>query len=166
MGTKTWANAPVDLQDHLQRLEKLDLLQKINREIDKNSELHPLARWQFQGGIPAEERKAFLFNNVRDASGKIFDMPVVVGALAANPEIYAAGLGVAVEEIGDVWNRAMDNPIQPVAVDDAPCQEVVMTGDDLTRPGGGLASLPVPVSTPGFDAAPYLTATLVVTKDP
>ena len=166
MGTKTWANAPVDLQDHLQRLEKLDLLQKINREIDKNSELHPLARWQFQGGIPAEERKAFLFNNVRDASGKIFDMPVVVGALAANPEIYAAGLGVAVEEIGNVWNHAMDNPIQPVTVDDAPCQEIVMTGAELTRPGGGLASLPVPISTPGFDAAPYLTATLVVTKDP
>lgn len=166
MGTKTWANAPVDLQDHLQRLEKLGLLQKINREIDKNSELHPLARWQFQGGIPAEERKAFLFNNVRDASGKIFDMPVVVGALAANPEIYAAGLGVAVEEIGNVWNRAMDNPIQPVTVDDAPCQEIVMTGAELTRPGGGLASLPVPISTPGFDAAPYLTATLVVTKDP
>lgn len=166
MGTKTWANAPVDLQDHLQRLEKLDLLQKINREIDKNSELHPLARWQFQGGIPAEERKAFLFNNVKDASGKIFDMPVVVGALAANPEIYAAGLGVAVEEIGNVWNRAMDNPIQPITVDDAPCQEIVMTGAELTRPGGGLASLPVPISTPGFDAAPYLTATLVVTKDP
>ena len=166
MGTKTWANAPVDLQDHLQRLEKLNLLQKINREIDKNSELHPLARWQFQGGIPAEERKAFLFNNVKDASGKIFDMPVVVGALAANPEIYAAGLGVAVEEIGNVWNRAMDNPIQPITVDDAPCQEIVMTGAELTRPGGGLASLPVPISTPGFDAAPYLTATLVVTKDP
>ena len=166
MGTKTWANAPVDLQDHLQRLEKSDLLQKINREIDKNSELHPLARWQFQGGIPAEERKAFLFNNVKDASGKIFDMPVVVGALAANPEIYAAGLGVAVEEIGNVWNRAMDNPIQPITVDDAPCQEIVMTGAELTRPGGGLASLPVPISTPGFDAAPYLTATLVVTKDP
>lgn len=166
MGTKTWANAPVDLQDHLQRLEKLDLLQKINREIDKNSELHPLARWQFQGGIPAEERKAFLFNNVTDTSGKVFDMPVVVGALAANPEIYAAGLGVAVEEIGNVWNRAMDNPIQPITVDDAPCQEIVITGAELTCPGGGLASLPVPVSTPGFDAAPYLTATLVVTKDP
>jgi 4-hydroxy-3-polyprenylbenzoate decarboxylase len=60
----------------------------------------------------------------------------------------------------------MDNPIQPVSVDNAPCQEVIMIGDELTRPGGGLASLPVPISTPGFDAAPYLTATLVVTKDP
>ena len=30
----------------------------------------------------------------------------------------------------------------------------------------GLKALPVPVSTPGFDAAPYLTATLCITKDP
>ena len=37
-------------------------------------------------------------------------------------------------------------------------------GDDLRR--DGLKRLPVPVSTPGFDAAPYLTATLCVTKDP
>lgn len=166
MGSTIRANAPIDLQDHLQRLEKLGLVQRINRQIDKDSELHPLVRWQFQGGIPSEDRKAFLFDNVTDASGKVYEMPVVVGALAANPEIYAAGLGVSVEEIGDVWTRGMDNPIQPVAVSDAPCQEVVMTGDELTRQGGGLAALPVPISTPGFDAAPYLTATLVVTKDP
>nr|ALS56231.1 putative carboxylase [uncultured bacterium EIL20A02] len=166
MGSTIRANAPIDLQDHLQRLEKLGLVQRISRQIDKDSELHPLVRWQFQGGIPSEDRKAFLFDNVTDASGKVYEMPVVVGALAANSEIYAAGLGVSVEEIGDVWTRGMDNPIQPVAVSDAPCQEVVMTGDELTRQGGGLAALPVPISTPGFDAAPYLTATLVVTKDP
>ena len=166
MGSTTRANAPIDLQDHLRRLEKLGLVQRISRQIDKDSELHPLVRWQFQGGIPSEDRKAFLFDNVTDASGKAYEMPVVVGALAANPEIYAAGLGVSVTEIGDVWTRAMDNPIQPVVADEAPCQEVVMTGDELTRCGGGLAALPIPISTPGFDAAPYLTATLVVTKDP
>src|SRR3974377_88731 len=32
--------------------------------------------------------------------------------------------------------------------------------------GRGLESLPIPISTPGFDAAPYLTATSVVTRDP
>jgi len=62
--------------------------------------------------------------------------------------------------------RAIANPIPPVAVTAAPCQEVVITGDELRRPGGGLAALPVPVSTPGFDAAPYLTATLCITRDP
>ena len=166
MSRQSKKHAPADLQEHLQNLEQKGLLQRIEREIDKDSELHPLARWQFQGGIPAEDRKAFLFNNVIDAKGNKFDMPVTVGALAASPEIYASGLGVDVKDIGDVWVRAMERPILPETVTAAPCQEIIMTGADLTEPDGGLASLPVPISTPGFDSAPYLTATLVVTKDP
>ena len=39
-------------------------------------------------------------------------------------------------------------------------------GDALKGPGNGLDSLPIPVSTPGFDSAPTLTATNVITKDP
>ncbi|MGV3651791.1 MAG: UbiD family decarboxylase [Devosia sp.] len=158
--------APMDLQDHLARLDKAGLLTRIGREIDKDSELHPLARWQFQGGLREEQRRGFLFTDVVGAGGERYDIPVAVGILAANPAIYAMGLGVAPEAIGDVWVRAMNNPIAPVRVETAPCQEVVMTGEDLTKPGGGLASLPVPISTPGFDSAPYLTATLCVTKDP
>jgi 4-hydroxy-3-polyprenylbenzoate decarboxylase len=51
-----------------------------------------------------------------------------------------------------------------VLTNDAPCQEIVITGDALRTEG--LKCLPVPVSTPGFDAAPYLTATLCTTRDP
>ncbi len=40
-------------------------------------------------------------------------MPVAVGALAANPRIYALGMGVPVEEIGAAWNRAIANPMAP-----------------------------------------------------
>lgn len=158
--------APMDLQEHISRLDKAGLLTRIGRAIDKDSELHPLARWQFQGGLREEQRRGFLFTDVTGAGGERYDIPVAVGVLAANPAIYAVGLGVPPEEIGDVWVRAMQKPIAPVKVDSAACQEVVMTGEDLTRPGGGLASLPVPISTPGFDSAPYLTATLCVTKDP
>ena len=39
-------------------------------------------------------------------------------------------------------------------------------GRRLKGPGNGLDSLPIPVSTPGFDSAPTLTATNVITKDP
>jgi UbiD family decarboxylase len=164
------AHAPhrpaLDFPSHLADLEARGLLVRLDRPINKDTELHPLVRWQFLGGIPENARRAFLFTNVVDAKGKRYDMPVVVGALAASPDIYAVGMGRAVEDIGAAWMQAIAEPIPPVMVEAAPCQEVVITGDALRRAGEGLAALPVPVSTPGFDAAPYLTATLCVTRDP
>jgi 4-hydroxy-3-polyprenylbenzoate decarboxylase len=157
---------PLDFQQHLSLLEARGLLVRIDREINKDTELHPLVRWQFRGGLAEDQRRAFLFTNVTDSRGTKYDIPVVVGALAASEQIYACGMGRPVSEIGMAWMRAIANPIAPVRVETGLCQEVVITGDDLTKAGGGLARLPVPVSTPGFDAAPYLTATLCVTKDP
>jgi UbiD family decarboxylase len=156
----------LDLQTHLSELEKNGLLVRVDRPINKDTELHPLVRCQFLGGIPEDERRAFLFTNVVDSHDSHYDIPVTVGALAASPRIYAIGMGRPVEEIGADWIHAISNPIAPITVSSPPCQEVVITGDDLRRPGGGLASLPVPISTPGFDAAPYLTATLCITADP
>jgi UbiD family decarboxylase len=42
----------------------------------------------------------------------------------------------------------------------------VLTGAALKGEGKGLDALPIPISTPGFDSAPTLTATNVITKDP
>jgi UbiD family decarboxylase len=156
----------LDLQLHLRDLEAHGLLLRIDRPINKDTELHPLVRWQFLGGIPADERRAFLFTNVTDSKGRKYDMPVVVGSLAASPRIYALGMGKKVEEIGNCWLRAIQHPIPPERVSNASCQEVVIKGEALKQKGGGVAALPVPISTPGFDAAPYLTATLCTTRDP
>jgi UbiD family decarboxylase len=160
------AKPRLDFQEHLADLEARGLVRRIDRPINKDTELHPLVRWQFLGGIPEDERQAFVFTNVVDSKGKKYDMPVVVGALAASPRIYAVGMGKDVSGIGEAWLSAIANPIAPTRVNGAACQEVVITGDDLRKPGGGLALLPVPISTPGFDAAPYLTATLCTTRDP
>src|SRR5271170_4876944 len=160
------SRAPADFREHLANLEAAGLLTRIEREVNKDTELHPLVRWQFQGGLEDDQRRAFLFTNVVGADGRRFDMPVAAGALSASAQIYAVGMGRPVEEIGSAWNEAIAHPVPPVMVSSPPCQEVVITGDDLRGPGNGLARLPVPVSTPGFDAAPYLTATLCITKDP
>jgi UbiD family decarboxylase len=162
----TSAGPPRDFQAHLARLEAQGLLVRIERPIDKDTELHPLVRWQFQGGLAEEQRRAFLFTNVVDGTGRRYDIPVAVGALAASPRIYAVGMGRPVEEIEAAWTHAIAHPIAPVMVSPPTCQEVVITGDALRGASDGLARLPVPVSTPGFDAAPYLTATLCVTRDP
>jgi len=156
----------LDFQTHLAALEASGLLVRVDRPINKDTELHPLVRWQFIGGIPEDERRAFLFTNVVDAHGRHYDIPVAVGALAASAKIYALGMGRRVEEIGAAWTQAIANPIPPMLVSSPRCQEVVITGEDLRRADGGLARLPVPISTPGFDSAPYLTATLCVTRDP
>jgi 4-hydroxy-3-polyprenylbenzoate decarboxylase len=154
-----------DMQDHLSALDAAGLLTTIDAAIDKDSELSPLVRWQFRGGIVEADRKAFLFTNVKGADGRSFDTPVAIGALAGNAEIYSIGMGVPIAEIGDCWSNAILNPITPVAIENPPCQEIIYEGSDITS-GSGLDALPVPVSTPGYDSAPYLTATACVTRDP
>jgi 4-hydroxy-3-polyprenylbenzoate decarboxylase len=157
---------PLDFQEHLARLEAAGLLTRVDRPINKDTELHPLVRWQFQGGLREEQRRAFLFTHVTDAEGRRYDVPVAIGALAASARIYAVGMGRPVEQIGEAWMAAIANPIAPTEVTAARCQNVVITGDALRKPDGGLKLLPVPISTPGYDAAPYLTATLCITQDP
>jgi len=155
-----------DLHEHLDALRQQGLLLTIDRAIDKDAELHPLVRWQFVGGLPEQERKAFLFTNVTDGRGRRYAMPVVVGAIAANRAIYGVGMGVPVDEIQARWDHAIANPVPPRIVGEAVCQEVVLTGDALRGEGNGLDRLPIPISTPGFDSAPTLTATNVITRDP
>jgi 4-hydroxy-3-polyprenylbenzoate decarboxylase len=155
-----------DLHDHLALLEREGLLVRVARPINKDTELHPLVRWQFRGGIPEPQRKAFLFEEVTDAKGRRYEMPVVVGALAANRRIYGLGIGCAVEAIGQKWRDAIAHPIPSVPVDDGPVHDVVRAGDQLDEPGGGLDLLPIPVSTPGFDNAPYVSCAAWITADP
>ena len=60
------AGPPLDFQAHLAALEAQGLLVRVDRPINKDTELHPLARWQFQGGLREDQRRAFLFTNVID----------------------------------------------------------------------------------------------------
>src|SRR6202046_266358 len=142
----------LDFQDHLADLEAAGLVERVDAPVNKDTELHPLVRWQLVGGLADDKRRAFVFTNVTDAKGRKYDIPVVVGALSASPEIYAIGMGCKVDEIGAAWMQAISHPIAPVRVNSAPCQDVVITGNDLEAPGG-LNALPVPVSTPGFGDA-------------
>ncbi len=155
-----------DLHEHLEALERAGLLITVDRPINKDTEMHPLVRWQFRGGIEEPDRKAFLFTNVTDSKRRKYEIPVVVGALAASREIYRIGMGCALDGINETWNRAMAKPIPPRIVEDAPCHEIVIQGEDLDRPGNGLDGLPIPISTPGWDIAPFTTLSQYITKDP
>jgi 4-hydroxy-3-polyprenylbenzoate decarboxylase len=155
-----------DLHDHIMALAREDLLVVVDEPIDKDSEMHPLVRWQFRGGIPEDQRKAFLFTQPTDAKGKKYDAAVLVAGLAASRQVYRVGIGMPLEKIGAAWIHAMANPVQPTVVETAPCQDIVVIGSELDKPGMGLDGLPVPVSTPGWDNGPYLSAGHFITKDP
>jgi 4-hydroxy-3-polyprenylbenzoate decarboxylase len=146
-----------DLHEHLRALERAGLLITVDRPINKDTEMHPLVRWQFRGGIEEKDRKAFLFTHVIDSKGRKYDIPVVVGALAANREIYRLGIGCPLEKINETWTRAIAHPVPPRVVAQAPCHELEVQGLD---------HLPVPISTPGWDIAPFTTLSQYITKDP
>jgi len=155
-----------DLHEHVLALAREGLLMVVDEPINKDTEMHPLVRWQYRGGIPEPERKAFLFTQPTDSNGRRYDIAVLVAGLAANRDVYRVGFGKPLEQIGEVWVNAIANPIAPRVVSDAPCQEVVIAGRHLDVDGDGLDGLPVPISTPGWDNAPYLSAGHYITKDP
>ena len=54
----------LDLHQHLAELEAAGLLVRIDRPINKDTELNPLVRWQFIGGVPEDDRRAFIARNI------------------------------------------------------------------------------------------------------
>ena len=72
-----------DLREYLDILEKNGKLVTIQRPINKDTEMHPLVRLQFRG-LPEKDRKAFLFRHVTYSTGKRYNIPVVVGCMAAS----------------------------------------------------------------------------------
>jgi 4-hydroxy-3-polyprenylbenzoate decarboxylase len=155
-----------DLHDHILALQRAGLLVLVDQPINKDTEMHPLVRWQYRGGIAENDRRAFLFTQPTDGKGAHYDMAVLVAGLAANPDVYRIGFGRPLEEIGAAWVEALSTPIEPRTVADAPCQDICILGDALDASGAALDGLPVPISTPGFDNAPYLSAGHYITKDP
>src|SRR5262249_17338674 len=69
-------------------------------------------------------------------------------------------------EIDARWMKAAQHPLPPKLVSKAPCHDIVITGAALDKPGQGLDGLPLPISTPGWDVAPYTTLSQYITKDP
>src|SRR5712675_1969014 len=87
-----------DLHEHVLALAHAGLLVVVDEPINKDTEMHPLVRWQYRGGIPEPGRKAFLFTQPTDSKGRRFDISVLVAGLAANRDVYRIGFGKPLEE--------------------------------------------------------------------
>jgi len=154
-----------DLHEWLEVLDSHAYLNRVSERINKDTEMHPLVRLQFRG-LLEKERKGWLFEKVYDANGTNYDLPVAVAVMAPNRFVYALGMGVdSPDQISVKWAEVQTHPIPPEIVSSAPCQELVYEGRSLID-AGGVGMLPVPISTPGFDCAPFLSAGHWVTKSP
>ncbi len=147
----------LDLRDYLGRLEREGRLKRIATRVDKDWEISAVGRVAFRD-IPEAERPALLFENVAG-----YDIPVVLGALGGSRRIYALALEVEPEPraITEAWRRAASSPVAPRTVGGGPVKDVVREGDQAD-----VTIFPIPTWTVGEDPGPYLTAPLVVTKDP
>ena len=155
-----------DLRDYIGELGRRELLHRVAKPVNKDTELVPLVRLQVRG-LAEDERRVFLFDEVTDARGRRFDASVAIGTFAASRRVYAAALGVErVQDAGAIWQRALSSPIEPALVASGPCKEVVITDPAALDRSGGVDAFPHPISTPGFDPAPFLTSPYWISKDP
>jgi len=162
-----------DLRDFIKGLEQRGELKRIQTPVSPVLEMTEICDRTLRKGGPA-----LLFENPVGHS-----MPVL-GNLFGTPQRVAMGMGATevseLREIGkllaflkepdppkglkDAWSKL---PIfkkvismAPKVVRDAPCQAVVMEGEDFD-----LSSIPVQTCWPG-DAGPLITWGLVVTRGP
>ena len=144
-----------DLQDYLTRLENHGKLHWINQRVDPSWEVSAITRHVFDR-YGWDERPALGFQHVGESP-----FPLVIGVVGGSPQIYALALSTTVDEIPKVWERAQRHPMDPISVPTGLCKEVVTRGDEVD-----VGILPQVVWTPSQDPGPYITAPLVVTRDP
>ncbi|MEL7478142.1 MAG: 4-hydroxy-3-polyprenylbenzoate decarboxylase [Pseudomonadota bacterium] len=162
-----------DLRDFIARLEEQGELVRVKQPISTKLEMTEIADRTLRAGGPA-----ILFENPEG-----FDIPVLAN-LFGTPKRVAMGMGQTdvseLREVGKllaflkepeppkgikealgqipVFKQVLNMPAKEVRK--APCQEVVLSGDDVD-----LTKLPIQHCWPG-DAAPLITWGLTVTKGP
>jgi 2,5-furandicarboxylate decarboxylase 1 len=132
------------LRDWIQQLEAAGELARAKREVDPRHIAAVIAR--APGAALIE---------------KVIGYEVgIVGGLASTRRRLAVAMGCHENDIGKTFQRGIDRPIAPVMVGDAPAFEVTLTGEDVD-----LTRLPIPLLHEK-DGGPYLSAGVVVSKDP
>ncbi len=171
------------LRDFLAMLEANGDLKRITTPVSTHLEMTEIHRRVLAAGGPA-----LLFENVINEKGERSDMPVLVNLFGtvrrvANAVTLGGEPRETAEELREVGEllaflRQPEPPrgikdalsmlplaktvmsMRPKTVRKAPCQEVVLTGDDID-----LDKLPIQTCWPG-EPAPLITWPLVVTKGP
>ena len=138
-----------DLRTFMKALEGQGELETVTRPVNLRQEV---------GSVLASLEKAHgpaaLFPDLKSCDGRI------TGGLLSDHRKIAVALGCAPEEISDRMEMVLDHPVPPTEVTQAPCKDVILTGDQVD-----LTALPIPTHAPG-DGGPFITAGVTVGRDP
>jgi len=134
----------VGLREFLRLAESAGKLVVVDREVDRQLELAAIAA--------SLDGQPVLFRRVRG-----YATPVALG-ICADRSLIAQSLGIGQKDLLTTLARALDHPVPPDVVCDAPCQETVETDVDLSR-------IPILSHLHG-DGGPYVTSGVAIVKDP
>lgn len=137
-----------DLRSFIEVLRANNQLAEIEKEVSLQYEIGTVL-----ANLEKKNLGAGFFKNVKDR-----DIPVIGGVLGSMERI-ALALGCNKDKIVEVTGQALDNPIKPVKVTNAPCQENILTGDQVD-----LSKLPIPQHAPK-DGGPFITGGVIVSKE-
>ncbi len=133
------------MRDFLDELEAADELQRISKPVDL----------RHVSSLVAQCPRATLFENLEEYPGWR-----LAGGLVTTRKRLAIAMGCGENDVAMRFEEGLGRQIDPVMVEDAPCQEVVIEGEDVD-----LTALPYPLMHV-YDGGPYISATCVVSKDP
>jgi UbiD family decarboxylase len=136
------------VRDYLRRLEAEGEVAHVATEVDLQYEVGAICFKALRARGPAL---------VFDRPGGS-DVPLAVN-LFANRKRYGLAIDADPEHLHAAWTERMARPIPPVLVDDGPCKENVLRGDDVD-----LSWLPVPTWN-GLDGGPFITLACHISKD-
>ena len=143
---------PKDLRSFIAELEAKypDEVARVSKPIEPRYEITALL-------TQLEKAKRFPLLFCENVSGS--DAPVVVNAQASR-KLMALALECAPQDLAVTFSNRQGRPIAPQEIREAPVHEVVKTGDAID-----LAKVPL-LTHYDVNAAPYITAGIVVAVDP
>lgn len=134
-----------DLRGYIEALERYGELVKIEKEVDWDLEASAIIRLACQ-----LDDKATLMEKIRDYAGQRY-----AGGLFTSYRRAAIAIGLNPDasrrEIQAIYRERLDHPIKPIIVEEAPCQENIITEEDVN-----LFDLAAPYVHDG-DGGRYLT---------
>ena len=137
-----------DLRDFLESCRKENDLIEVDRYVDVNLEMGKALKKSYANNGPV-----IIFRN----NGT--DYPAV-GGVFGNRKKALRALNAQNNTVLPWFAETIDRPIAPVMVKSAPCQEIIIEGEDVD-----LGKFPIPKFSE-LDGGPYLTAGISISKDP